>query len=210
MALQQIEQPQRNVAIPWDPIRWECWLIGQLPWMRHWAERRLRQAGIAPDEPGPGGSEAAGPTLEDSSDLLQEVWLVALEAHGRAALPSPELAAVWLRLTADEVALARLDRDRNPLASRRDIDELSLTGREPEPWRQLFGCERQSLLEQALERLPGRQRNVVLNDLDGRFDTLATARALGCSPNAVRLLRSRAHRRLRELLLCLAPSVALD
>ncbi len=146
---------------------------------------------------------------EDANDAVQEAFLSAFKAldgfNGSARL------STWLHRIAVNAALMKL---RSQRRRREDVVESCSANftedghhvREPELWdetRVECGLEREetrAIVRAAIDRLPETYRTVLLlRDIE-ELDTEETARALGVSPNAVKVRLHRAHQALRDLL----------
>jgi RNA polymerase sigma factor (sigma-70 family) len=166
-----------------------AWIDDELPRLSRWARRWT-------------GPASRG--VEDDADLCQEICLALVEAHERRALPDPQAADAWLRTVAHRVAVNRLRRRgarlEEPFPAVRSANDLVHTTEDDEPLAELIRSEDRILLQRALNEIPDRQRDVLEADLEGLLDPATLSRAIGCSPNAVRLLRARGLRRLRRKL----------
>jgi RNA polymerase sigma-70 factor (ECF subfamily) len=145
---------------------------------------------------------------EDARDAVQEGFLSAFRALPEFNRQSR--LATWLHRIVVNAALMKLrSRSRRPEASIDDllpryledghhVEATGSWGRSVDTL--LMERETRSLLNQALDRLPEGYRTVVLlRDIE-ELDTETTARALGISPNAVKIRLHRARQALAKLL----------
>jgi len=151
--------------------------------------------------------------LLDPADVMQVTYLEAFLRIGQLRQATPEAFEAWLTRIAEHNltdAIRGLERDKRPDSHRRlepEDAEQSLNGLldhlqagNNTASRAAMSAEASQIVEAAIDRLPETYREVVRRyDLAGeRIEAVATA--LGRSPGAVYMLRSRAHDRLREVL----------
>ncbi len=134
----------------------------------------------------------------DAWDCVQETFLEAVRFERRGTVRD------WPALL-HRVAVARsLDllrvRIRQRNRSDPDADLARVLGREPDPSGQAEATELAERLRAALGRLPRRQAEVFCLSCFEQMTCEQAAQQLGTSPNAVRMLLSRARRRLQRLL----------
>jgi RNA polymerase sigma-70 factor (ECF subfamily) len=145
---------------------------------------------------------------QDAQDAVQDAFLSAFRAL--AGFDGQCQLATWLHRIAVNAALMRLRRARRrPEASLDDLlpafDETGHHLISVEPWRAdalavLERDEVRSAVRAAIDRLPDSHRTVlVLRDIE-ELSTEETARALGLSPNAVKVRLHRARQALRAAL----------
>jgi RNA polymerase sigma-70 factor (ECF subfamily) len=145
---------------------------------------------------------------QDAQDAVQDTFLSAFRAL--AGFDGQCQLATWLHRIAVNAALMRLRRSRRrPEASLDDLlpafDDTGHHLISVEPWRAdalavLERDEVRSAVRAAVDRLPDSHRTVlVLRDIE-ELSTEETARALGLSPNAVKVRLHRARQALRAAL----------
>lgn len=126
-------------------------------------------------------------------DAVQDGFLRVVQRRGSDELANPQ--GYWY--TAARHALR--DRHRRRVAEDRAIRswlEIQSPGQEPDRW----SAERLSELRWGIDQLEGTRRQLVDLELSGLREGRALAAALGISEGAMRVLRHRTYRQLRELL----------
>ncbi|SHE65122.1 RNA polymerase sigma-70 factor, ECF subfamily [Kaistia soli DSM 19436] len=134
--------------------------------------------------------------LSEAEEVVQEA-LIRLWRNAEAWEPRGRI-GTWLHRVAYRLSIDRLRRRRPHI----DIDELEnvLEDDAPTPERQLVRVEDVRLVHEALDRMPDRQRAVIVL---AHFQELSQAEAsavMGMSQHAYESLLARARRRLRGLL----------
>jgi len=134
----------------------------------------------------------------DAWDCIQETFLEAVKIDRRSTVRD------WPALLR-RVAIARsLDLLRVRIRQRKRSDPgadlARVLGREPDPSGQAEAVELAECLRVALGRIPRRQADVFCLSCFEQMTCEQAAQQLGASPSAVRMLLSRARRRLQRLL----------
>jgi RNA polymerase sigma-70 factor (ECF subfamily) len=145
---------------------------------------------------------------EDARDALQEAFVNAFK--GLAAFEGESRLSTWLHSIVVNAALMRLRRRRRK--PEQALDDFLPTfledghqARPPAPWRAdahrlVEQRETREFVHAAIDRLPESYRTVlILRDVE-ELDTEASARALGITPNLVKVRLHRARQALRTLL----------
>ncbi len=145
---------------------------------------------------------------EEARDAVQETFISAYKAIG--GFDEAARLSTWLHRIAVNCALMRIrSRDRHP---EQPIDDLLPAFLEDghqanpaRPWaapadRLMESSQNRALVRSCIDRLPESYRNVLLlRDIE-ELSTEETARAMGLSPNAVKIRLHRARQALRGLL----------
>jgi len=145
---------------------------------------------------------------EDARDAVQDAFISAFKARGQ--FNADARVSTWLHRIAVNAALMKLrTRRRRPEAPLDEVlPSFTEAGRHASPfvaWDEPadVAVERQETAEavrEAIAELPDSLRTVLLmRDIEGR-DTEATARAMGITPNAVKMRLHRARLALRGLI----------
>ena len=143
----------------------------------------------------------------DAEDLVQEVFLRVFRSAGRYKVSARF--STWLYRIAVNVSLNALRARKKlkvmqfPSVTSDEDSEISLDlpdADTPSPQATLHRRELQLAVEQAVEKLPDKQRAaIILNKYENMsYDDIAAV--ISCSPQAVKSLLSRARESLRELL----------
>jgi RNA polymerase sigma-70 factor (ECF subfamily) len=134
----------------------------------------------------------------DAWDCIQETFLEAVKIDRR------EPVRTWPALLRHLATARALDllrsryRQRNEHGS--DLEQLQAAGREPNPSSNAEASELAERLRVAVGQLPRRQAQVFCLTCFEQMSSEEIADRLGVSPTAVRMLLSRARRRLQRLL----------
>ncbi len=142
---------------------------------------------------------------EDARDAVQDAFISAFRAIDR--FEGGSLLSTWLHRIVVNAALMKLrSQQRKPETSIEDLLPRFLEdghfAEPPAEWQQsadqaLERRETRLLVRQAIDLLPESYRTVVLlRDIEG-LDTAETAKALGVTPNAVKIRLHRARQALR-------------
>jgi RNA polymerase sigma-70 factor, ECF subfamily len=135
---------------------------------------------------------------DEAEDLIQETWLRVYAARGRYR-PSGSLWG-WLAAICTNV---HIDARRSGMRRRRReaLAASFVEADEPMPAdERVVVAARRRALRDAVERLPQREREIVLRRAFGGQDVSDVARDLRCAPSTVRATTTHARRRLRQLL----------
>jgi RNA polymerase sigma-70 factor (ECF subfamily) len=134
----------------------------------------------------------------DAWDCVQETFLEAVKIDRRE--PVRNWPAVLRHLaTARALDLLRV-RYRERGRQSQDLDTAEAIGREPSPSSQAEASELADRLRVAVGKLPGRQAEVFCLTYFEQMASEEVSRQMGISPTAMRMLLSRARRRLERLL----------
>jgi RNA polymerase sigma-70 factor (ECF subfamily) len=161
---------------------WQGVLASHQRWLRTVAHARLRD-GEAVDE------------------VMQEVALAAVRQS--APLTDPAKAAPWLyRLTIRQVLLLRrrLGRSRRLLDRYAERGGTLTTAGHGDPLEWLLADERRELVRRALQRMPAREREILMLKYAEDWSYHQIASHLGASHSAIEARLHRARRRLRTAL----------
>ena len=140
-------------------------------------------------------ASASSPDPEASRDLLQDVLVAVLMALRKGQLREPDKLPAFVLSIARNMAQAYL-RDR----SRESHDEFPEEGiASPASSDPIEIAEREALVRRALDRLDRTDREILLRTLIEGEKPGVIAEALGLSPEMVRQRKSRAIKKVRDL-----------
>ena len=152
---------------------------------------------------------ARGVEVHAVEEILQEVGTSAIAAAER--LRDPENVAPWLYRIAVTAALQhrrRMGRRRKLINNFAEQQVDDTTSRERDPLIWLLAEEQREMIRDAVEQLPGRDKELMLLKYTEGWSYRQLAEHLGLSESAVEARLHRAREKMRRVLAHLGPGVA--